>query len=496
MQKLFKLFAGLLVSLMFVSTASFGVGETRILQFENPHSALDFEEACIGSSVTKQLKLLNNGNSSLTVTDIRFHDNLDGAYVSDFPGSLVIEANSSVMVNITFTPTAEQPYLGLVYVESDRTNVDQDRSHVLSGTGTTACPVESKILAFANPHSPLDFGDEVCIGSSVSKVLTLFNNGTAPLTVTSIRFHENLNGAYVLNSAGSFVIDANGSADVNITFTPTEAVPSIGLVYVESDRTNIEQDRSHLLSGTGVDCGLGVVAPSEDTRILAFENPHSALDFGTASTCTPSTQALTLFNNGNSPLAITDVRFHENLEGAYTSDFPGSLVIEANSSAVVNIDFTPTAEQPYVGLVYVESNRTNTDQDRSHVLSGMGVACTDDTGTADTNGTKILAFESPHTPFNFNDVDVNTSVTLPFKIMNTGTDPLTVNEVRFHSSLEGSVTTDFTPDVVIPASDFILVNLTFTPTAEQTYAGLIYVESDRTNVDQDRSLLLVGTGIN
>ena len=495
MQKIFKLFAGLMISLMFISTTSFAIGETRILQFENPHATLEFGDTCIGVPVTKELKLLNNGNSSLTVNDIRFHENLDGAYVSDFSGSLVIEANSSAIVNVTFTPTEEQSYLGLVYVESDRTNTNQDRSHVLGGNGTAGCgepipPVETKILAFENPHAPLDFGDEVCIGSSVSKVLRVFNNGTAPLTVSSIRFHENLNGAYVLNSAGSFVIDANGSVDVNITFTPTAEQPYIGLVYVESDRTNTDQDRSHLVSGTGKICMV-------DTRILAFENPHSALAFGNTSTCTPSTQALKIFNNGNSPLAITDVRFHENLEGAYTSDFTGSLVIEANSSAVVNITFTPTAEQPYVGLVYVESNRTNTDQDRSHVLSGMGtdIGC-EGSVLPVIEDTRILAFESPHTPFNFSDVDVNTSVTLPFKIMNTGTAPLTINEIRFHSSLEGSVTADFTPDAVISAGDSILVDLTFSPTAEQTYVGLIYVESDRTNVNQDRSLLLVGTGTN
>ena len=105
MQKIFKLFAGLLFGLMFVTTTSFSVGEgeTRILQFENPHSALDFGTVAVGTSVTKELKLLNIGNSDLTVNQVRFHENLDGMYVSDFGGTLTVPAGGSAIVNITFT---------------------------------------------------------------------------------------------------------------------------------------------------------------------------------------------------------------------------------------------------------------------------------------------------------------------------------------------------------------------------------------------------------
>jgi len=372
MQRLFKLFAGLLFGLMFVTTTSFSIGEeaTRILQFENPHTPLDFGTVALGTPVTKALTLLNTGNSDLTVYRVRFHDKLEGAYSSDFSESLVVPAGGSAVVNITFTPTEEQPYIGLVYIESDRTNLAQDRSHLIKGMGEST-PVETRILQFENPHTPLNFAD--------------------------------------------------------------------------------------------------------------------------ASICEPTTQVLKLMNTGNSPLTITDIRFHENLEDAYSSDFVPDKIIPAGGFIIVNITFIPTEEKLYRGLVYIESDRTNINQDRSLLLSGNGLSsCVED---SPSDGTRILGFENPHTLFNFNAVPVDTSLTKQLKIMNSGDSALTINQIRFHERLEGSYTTDFIPNEVIPAGSFIMVNITFTPTEEKTYRGLVYVESDRTNLAQDRSLLLQGTGI-
>jgi len=368
MKKIFKLFSGLILALMFITTTSFsiGEGETRILQFENPHTPLDFGTIYLETSVTKELKLLNIGNSDLTVSEIRFHESLEGAYTSDFSGSLVIPAGGSAIVNITFTPTKKQPYMGLVYVESDRTNMVQDRDHLLTGIGDKDIG-STRILQFETPHSPLDFGN-VCPNTSITKDLKLMNTGNSPLTINRVRFHENLKGAYVSDFTPNVVIPAGGFTIVHVTFTPTDTQPYIGLVYVESDRTNINQDRSLLLNGNG----NTVACTASQTKILEFENPHSAFDFGVVPIGTTITKQLKLMNNGNSPLTVNEVRFHERLEGAYTTDFTPNIEIPAGGFAMVNITFAPTAQKIYTGLVYVESDRTNIAQDRSILLLGAG----------------------------------------------------------------------------------------------------------------------------
>jgi len=359
MQKIFKLFAGLIFALMFVSTTSFSM-ETRILQFDNPSSPVSFGTVSLGTSVTKELKLLNIGNSDLTVNQVRFHENLEGAYTSDFSGNLVIPAGGFAIVNVTFTPTEEKPYMGLVYVESDRTNTVQDRDHLLTGIGETVVAV-TRILQFENPATPLDFGD-VSLNTPVTKDLKLMNTGNSPLTINEVRFHENLDGAYVSDFVPNVVIPAGGFTIVHVTFTPTASQPYIGLVYVESDRTNTG-DRSLLLSGNGI---------SPVTRILEFEEPSLPFDFGVVALGTPLTKTLKIKNTGNSPLTINQVRFHEKLEGVYTTDFTAPVVIPANGFIMVNIIFNPTMQKIYRGLVYVESDRTNTAQDRSRLLQGAG----------------------------------------------------------------------------------------------------------------------------
>ena len=214
---------------------------------------------------------------------------------------------------------------------------------------------DTKILAFGDN---LDFGS-VVVGESVSKELTLYNRGDSPLTITEIRFHENISEVYSGSYSG--VIAPGGEQNVTITFSPQDEIRYAGLVYVESDRTNTN-DRSKLLSGIGIPEEI-----SEPTRILAFgEN----LDFGEVPLNGTVTKELVLYNHGNSPLTITEVRFHSRLKDRFTGEFSG--VIAPGGEQRVEITFTPNEIELYKGLVYVESDRTNTN-DRSKLLKGNGI---------------------------------------------------------------------------------------------------------------------------
>ena len=202
----------------------------------------------------------------------------------------------------------------------------------------------------------LDFGT-VSVGNSATRELTIYNKGDSDLTISTLRFHENIQDLFSGNWSG--VIPANGEHKVTITFTPVTTVAVGGLVYIESDRTNTG-DRSRSLNGLGVNENV------ETTKVLRL---GGHLDFGTVDIGHSVVRQLAIYNDGNSILAVNNIRFHENLNGVYSATWSGT--IPAHGSKLVDITFTPTEKKPYNGLVYVESNKTNT-LDRSRLLQGIG----------------------------------------------------------------------------------------------------------------------------
>ncbi len=453
----FKFITSVVMIMGFISTSTFA--ESRVLRFG---SHLNFNNVNIGESTTRELMLYNDGDSNLTIYGLRFHAKLEGAYSGGFSG--VIVAGGSQSVTITFTPTEEKKYSGLVYVDSDRTNTN-DRSRVLKGMGIETHE-NTRILEFG---SHLNFG-EVNVGESTTRELILYNTGSSALAISGLRFHKGIEGIYSGNFSG--IIPAGSFKSVTITFTPLEEKKYSGLVYVMSNRTN-EGDSSRSLVGTGLESEV-------KTKILAF---GERLDFGNVAIGESKTKMLMLHNEGNSDLTISSLNFHAVLEGVYSGNFVGT--IPAGGSESIPITFSPIEEKLYKGLVYVNSDKTNSG-DRSRLLKGVAVNPVDICSGELAN--RVLKLGSH---LDFGDVVIGATATRDLIIHNDGECDLTVQKLRFHESLEGAYTGAFSG--IIHAGDSVAVQITFAPTVEQEYNGLVYVESDKTN-SVDRSRLLTGVG--
>jgi len=239
MYKFLKKLSIISVGLILLGTIAFAE-DTRILKFGNN---LEFGSVKVGESVSRDLILYNEGNATLNISKLRFHQRIKAVYAGDWSGA--IEPGESQHISITFTPNEVKIYNGLVYVKSDRTN-SGDYSRLLKGEGT---PVDdtncTKILKFG---SHLKFG-QVKVGENTTKEITLYNKGTCPLTIEKFRFHDRIKD--VFNGDFSGIIEAGGSKTATITFTPTENKRYSGLVYVQSDRTNTEE-YSRALIGEGI----------------------------------------------------------------------------------------------------------------------------------------------------------------------------------------------------------------------------------------------------
>ena len=227
----------------------------------------------------------------------------------------------------------------------------------------------------------------------------------------------------------------------------------------------------------GVGLLLLTMSVSADTRILEFGD---SLNFGNVNIGESVSKELTLYNRGDSDLTIEKLRFYDKLQGFYSGNFSG--IIPPNGEHNVTITFHPEAGGIYNGLVYIESDRTNSG-DRSRLLSGVGV------DSDESVATKILKFGEN---LEFGEVKVGESATKSLTLYNQGNRALHIEKLYFHERLKGKFSGDFTGD--IPAHGEREIAITFSPTEEQSYAGLVYVESDRTN-QGDRSQLISGKGI-
>lgn len=199
------------------------------------------------TSVTRDLNLTNKGSEDLTITEIRFHDNGNGAYTTVGWDSGVIAPGASQLVPIKFDPDEEagaRNYNIAVYVESDRTN-GGDRDRILFGESTSHSTLCTRILEFGD-H--LVYG-ETDVGTTKVKTLTIKNDGWCPLTVTGITYHKRTHGQFTGNWSG--IIPAYSSQDVNITYAPTAIGNDSGLLYIKSDKTN-QSERSRALIGMGI----------------------------------------------------------------------------------------------------------------------------------------------------------------------------------------------------------------------------------------------------
>lgn len=100
-----------------------------------------------------------------------------------------------------------------------------------AGPSNTTPPAVTRILLL---EGGLDFGG-VGLGQSFTRGFTIRNQGTAPLTITS------LSGPHTSNFAASWTdgtIPVNGSQDVTIRFTPTAVQSYNGTLTVNGDQTS------------------------------------------------------------------------------------------------------------------------------------------------------------------------------------------------------------------------------------------------------------------
>jgi hypothetical protein len=208
----------------------------------------------------------------------------------------------------------------------------------------------------------LNFGNETISVTSAAQPITVVNEGTKTLGITSITtttdFAETDNCVGQISAGG-------GSCTINVTFTPPAAGSDTGQLTLTDNVTNAadtagNSPQSITLTGTGVTSSSALtVAPTS----LTFANQQ----VGTIS----APQSVTITNTGSSTVDITQISVGTNFQETNTC-LALNNVLAVGQSCSVSVTFTPTGSGALSGTLTVTDTATGSPQ--TVALGGTGTA--------------------------------------------------------------------------------------------------------------------------
>jgi Abnormal spindle-like microcephaly-assoc'd, ASPM-SPD-2-Hydin len=214
----------------FLSIFPLGAGATT-QQLECTPASLRFGEVVIKQTETLLVTVTNNGETTVTISEIAVKDSEFTVSKPDLP--LVLQPGQSVDLNTKFTPTEKGWTKGTVTISSDASNP----TLVLDVAGHG---VDSESLS-ASP-SNVAFG-QVAIGASSTVPVVLRNDLSEKLTLNAAQ----TTGSEFSMSGASFplTLEAGGSVTLNVTFTPQSPGAEGGSLFISGPALNVP------LRGTG-----------------------------------------------------------------------------------------------------------------------------------------------------------------------------------------------------------------------------------------------------
>jgi len=289
-----------------------------------------------------------------------------------------------------------------------------------------------------SPQS-LTFANQTLGTTSNPQTVTLTNLGSTSLSISSIGTSAPF--AVSANTCGTSLA-AGAKCTANVTFTPTVPGTSDGSLTVTDGAVGSPQVVA--LSGTG----------SGPTVSLS----PGSLDFGDQIVGTSSAgQTVTLTNTGNAALTINSI----STTGDYSDTNNCGTSVEAGGNCTIIVSFTPTTTGTRTGTLSVADNALNSPQSVS--LTGVGIA-------------PIVTLSPTSLTFPVQLVGT-TSPSQPVTLTNSGTAPLTINQITAAPSFPETDTCPRNPSTLGVGSSCTL-NISFAPASSGLLSASVLVNDN------------------
>jgi surface glycoprotein (TIGR04207 family) len=330
-----------------------------------------FGEVNVSDTKTQTITVENEGDDPVTVneTDISGAD-ADEFEVVNGGANFTLEPGDQRDVVVQFAPDSagDKSAELTVGTENDGTETTQ-----LSGTGVAVeePPAEGNLVA----TDSVDFG-EVNVGESATETVTYTNDGDAAVTVNDLSF-SGPNADDFSTDQGEFTLAPGESMDVSVTFSPDSAGDASAELTASTEN---DGSATTQLSGTGV----AVEEPPEEPAVGELEAPANTM-FGNVTVGEPKTQTVTLLNDGNASVTVTQT----SIVGPDGSDFnvlgepnaggPGdddsSFTLAPGESADITVEYRPDGTGDNTATLVSDTANDGTERT---TLTGTGVEADDE----------------------------------------------------------------------------------------------------------------------
>lgn len=432
--------------------------------FEASPVTIDFGEQLLNQTVTEVIMVSNPGTGDLIFGP-------DAVVLNGDTGHFAIESetcsNSSLsdtdqcQVEVSFTPTT----IGAKSATVDFTNNGEGspQSVSLAGAGTT--------VGFVADPDPVDFG-AVAIGDTGSHALTITNNGTTDLLITSIQPMGTDAGDFSVGTEDctSWPVGAGLECSVQVNYTPTVVGASSATLSFTSNGPNSPQE---------IDLQASAINPG-------FSPNSSALAFpGQPITTSSAPETVVITNDGTTPLQFGAGPI--TLTGtsaamfSISNDLCSSQVIDVGNTCSVEVSFTPTTTGIHTATATFDTNTAGAHP--ALALSGTGLAAQVDPSV---------------TLVDFGDWAVNaTSTPVDITFTNSGDTDLIVPSASTSITGDDSASFEITDDACSGATLAIAANcqvtLTFRPAIEGPKSATLQLASNAPT--SPTAITLSGQGI-
>lgn len=332
-------------------------------------STIDFGTATAGTSgAVKTFRIRNSGQANLTLSGVTKLGGTASAFsVNTSSMATTVAPGGSTTFSVSFTPSATGPAsTGLRIANNDL----DENPFAIALTGNAIAP---EIDLEQPPGTSLVAGASVVpfastvVGSQTSLSFTIWNRGTASLTIGSVS-QASGHGDFAPDLTGmSSVIAPGGQTGFTVRFSPTTAGARSATLRILSDDGN-ENPFDVLLTGTGLAPEIAVESPTGSALL-----DGASLSFGTAEAGLPgAVRVCTIRNTGSATLHLSGVQNTGGNPGEFVIDVSGMAPAVAPGSATsFSVTFLPAGVGMRSTFLRIASN----DGDENPfdlILSGMG----------------------------------------------------------------------------------------------------------------------------
>jgi hypothetical protein len=372
----------------------------------------------VGSNTDVDMWEFTTGGGSVNFTlDVaQFGANLDAIMeLRDAANTVLFSSNpgGSFGASITATVGAGTFYL-VARGNGVYGNVGQ---YTIAGSVPSAAPAPEISVAVGASGvadgGQVSFGNTT-IGTSVSRTITVTNDGTATLTLSSLNAGSMPAGYTLTSNLGSTSLAPGASTTFTVRLDATSTGNFAGEILLASDDAN---ENPYNISLTGDVAALPEISAFADGSGIG---DGVYIDYGTATAGSPVTKTFTIRNDGGGTLNLTSLDPNSMPAGFTLTSNLSSLSLTNGQTATFTVRLDATAVGSFAGQFQVVSNDNNESPFRINVL-GTVIAAPEirltESGVSLSDGGSL----------GFGATTIGSPVTKTFTVINDGTAALTLS---------------------------------------------------------------------